>query len=123
MDRDRAPCRDCRAIVPAAATTCPSCGYEVARHERWRLLLGTVGTLLTVSLAFAPVGLPALWRAHRHQLAAAGTVTEPRRVSIRDRLTTVLSKHVGLGHASPPRREAGRCLAPVDNADVFYEPR
>lgn len=123
MDRERAPCRDCGATVSVAATTCPSCGYDVDRHERWRYLLGIAGTLLTVSLAFAPVGLPVLWRAHRHQLAAAGTVTEPRHVSIRDRLTTVLTRHAGIGRTSQPRPEGTRCLAPVDSGDVFYEPR
>lgn len=123
MDRDRAPCRDCGETVPAASTTCPSCGYDVARHEPWRLLLGVAGTLLTVSLAFAPVGLPALWRAHRHQLAAAGTVTEPRTVSIRDRLAAVLTEHAGLGREYPSRREPSRRRAAVEPCDVFYEPR
>ncbi len=123
MDRELAPCRDCRAPVPAESTTCPSCGYDVDRHERWRLLLGLAGTLLTVSLAFAPVGLPVLWRAHRHQLAAAGTVTEPRTVSLRDRLSTVLSEHVGLGPAGPSRPAARRSRAAAETGDVLYEPR
>lgn len=120
MDRHRAPCRDCRTLVPAAVTTCPACGYDVDRHERWRLLFGLVGTLLTVSLAFAPVGLPMLWLAHRHQLAAAGSVTEPRVVTIRDRVTTVLAEHAGLGRPTPACRGAG---GTHPNPNVFHEPR
>lgn len=123
MDNELAPCRDCHADVPAASPTCPSCGYDVSRHEPWRVILGLAGTILTVSLVFAPVGLPALWRAHRHHLAAAGTVTEPRTVSLRDRLTAVLSTHAGLGHAVGSRLELTRGRATGDAVDVFYEPR
>lgn len=77
MDRRLAPCRHCGTAVPDDATACPACTYAVASHDRHRLALGATGTALTLSLLFAPIGLPLLWAAYRHQLAAAGSVTTP----------------------------------------------
>lgn len=77
MDRRLAPCRRCGTAVPDDATACPACSYAVASHDRHRLALGATGTALTLSLLFAPIGLPLLWAAYRHRLAAAGTVTTP----------------------------------------------
>lgn len=89
------PCLECRAMVPATATTCPDCGYAVDSHDRWRLLLGASGMVLSLSVVFAPVGLPLLWRAHRHQLAAAGSVTRRGDPGLREHLVGVLRHSLG----------------------------
>lgn len=96
MDRSLAPCRDCAVAVPADATTCPACGYTVADHDRRRFALGVTGTALTLSLVFAPVGLPLVWSAHRHRLAAAGTVTSPEGVAPFDHVTELLGRWLSL---------------------------
>lgn len=75
MHRDWAPCLACDAAVPRDARTCSSCGYDVATHDRRRLLLGGLGTALALSVVLAPVGLALVRRARAHRLAAEGTVT------------------------------------------------
>lgn len=93
MDRTPAPCLSCGTAVPDDATACPECGYAVDSHDRWRFLMGGLGTLMSLSLVFAPVGLPLLWRAHRHRLAAEGTVTRRPELGVRDHLEAVLRQH------------------------------
>lgn len=82
-------------MVPAAATTCPDCGYTIDWHDRWRILLGGVGTLMTLTVVFAPFGMPLVWRAHRHQRAADGTVTSRDYRAIRAHVASVLRQHLG----------------------------
>lgn len=90
-----APCLECRAMVRATATTCPECGYTVDRHDRWRLLLGATGMVLSLTVVFAPVGVPLLWRAHRHRLAAAGSVSHRGEAGLREQLGAVLRQSLG----------------------------
>lgn len=58
-DADRAP------VAPP-----PDVSEETWRHNRLRFWFGAVGTLLTLTIVFAPIGLPLLWSAHRHRAAA-----------------------------------------------------
>lgn len=95
MNNGLASCQDCDTEVPATARTCPSCGYDVTDHDRWRFLWGVPGTLLTLSLVLAPIGLPMIMKARQHRLAAEGTVTAPRSSSWRHA--------VGLGRDQPQR--------------------
>lgn len=104
MDPELAPCRACGATVPPDATTCPACDYAVDDHHRPRLLLGAVGTALTLTVALAPVGLPLLWAAHRHRLAAAGTVTTTASPALGAHVGDVLRRHLRL----EPERESYR---------------
>jgi len=112
MDRDLAPCLACRAAVPAAATTCPECGYDVASHHPWRLALGTVGMALTLSLVLAPVGIPLLWRARSHHRAAAGTVTRRDDVAVTAHLATVLRQQLAWSRPADPLAADGGPDAP-----------
>lgn len=82
-------------MVPATATTCPDCEYTVDSHDRWRLLLGVSGTVLSLSVVLAPLGLPMVWRAHRHRLAAAGSVTRRGETGLREQLAAVLRQSLG----------------------------
>ena len=68
-------CRSCDTPTTRGATSCPECGYDIARHNRWRFVWGLPGMLLIVSGLFAPLGVPLLMKAHRHRLAAEGSVT------------------------------------------------
>lgn len=74
-DGPPAPCLECDELVPADARTCPACGYDVTRHDRLRLYLGWLGTLLTLSVVLAPLGVPLLFDAYRHRRRAEGGVT------------------------------------------------
>lgn len=107
MDRPLAPCRDCDAAVPAEATTCPDCGYAVADHDRRRLALGATGTALTLSLVLAPVGLPLLWFANRHRMAAAGTVTAPAGTPSIDHVGELLRRWLSLEPGRERERRRG----------------
>lgn len=69
------PCLRCGRSVPAAAVSCPACGYTVDRHNHWRVILGSLGTVMTCSVVLAPLGIPLLWLADWHRRRAAGTVT------------------------------------------------
>lgn len=77
IEREPEPCRECGSAVPPDATVCPACEYTVARHDRWRVIWGIPGMALTLSIIFAPLGIPMLWQAVRHRRAANGTVTSP----------------------------------------------
>lgn len=70
-----APCLECDELVPADARTCPACGYDVTHHDRLRLYLGGLGTLLTLSVVLAPLGVPLLFDAYRHRRRAEEGVT------------------------------------------------
>lgn len=127
MDSERASCLDCGAAVPAAATTCPECGYDVQRHERARLWLGAAGMVLTLSLVLAPIGLPLLWRAHHHRAAAAGTVGRRADPGVREHLEGVMRRHLGYRYLGT--RDSGGELvrspsaAGHDSMDVAHGPR
>lgn len=89
MHRDKAPCLACATAVPSGARSCPTCGYSLDTHEHRRLWLGGLGTALTLTGVFAPLGLPLLWRAHQHRLAAAGSVTQRAEPTLGQHLRTV----------------------------------
>lgn len=122
MARPLAPCLECGAAVPEAASTCPACGYDVASHDRPRLLLGSLGMALSLTLVLAPVGLPLVWRAHRHRLAADGTVTERVAPAVREQLARVLRSHLGLSRAPAATGEFLRGGSP-DAPTVLHGPR
>lgn len=125
MDRDLASCLACDAAVPATATACPDCSYDVACHERWRLLLGAAGMAMSLSLVLAPVGLPLLWRARHHQLAARGTVSRRDDSALGDHLRRVLRHHLGLTPSSEVRGDFFRGASGVagEATDVSHGPR
>lgn len=102
MARPLAPCLECGADVPEPTSTCPACGYDVGRHDRPRLVLGTLGMALSLTVVLAPVGLPLLWRARRHRLAADGTVTRREPDAVGEHLARVLRAHLGLGRPGAP---------------------
>lgn len=78
MDETLTSCRKCGRSVPPTSTACPECGYDVAAHDRWRFTWGIPGTIITLTIVLAPIGLPMLWKAYQHRLAAEGTVTAKR---------------------------------------------
>lgn len=123
MARETAPCLDCGAEAPVEATTCPHCGYDVARHDRRRLLLGGLGTALSLSVVLAPVGLPLLWLARRERVAAEGSVTRRTTADPTEHLRGVLRRHVGLDRGRPPEDDGRRGGAPAGSLDVSHEPR
>lgn len=90
------PCRRCGAPASTGATACPECGYDVERHDRPRLLLGAIGTALTLSVVGAPLGVPLLWRAYRHRRLARGSVTAPSTTSLGTLVRSVLRQHLEL---------------------------
>jgi len=71
-----AACRRCGGAVRPTATRCQHCGYDVRSHSKWRWVWGLPGTVLTVSIVGAPLGLPMLWKAYRHRKAAEGSVAD-----------------------------------------------
>jgi hypothetical protein len=71
----------------------------VGRHDRRRRLFGVTGTALAITVVLAPVGMPLLWLAHRHRLAAEGTVARRADVELTGHLASVLR-----GFASVERR-------------------
>lgn len=78
MPETLSPCRKCGMSVLPTATTCPECGYRVADHDRWRIIWGIPGMILTLTIVLAPLGLPMIWKAYQHRLAAEGTITAKR---------------------------------------------
>lgn len=60
---------------------------------------------LTLSLVLAPVGLPLLWRASRHRLAAEGTVTQRAEESLGEHLSSVLRGFLALERHREPVAE------------------
>lgn len=104
----RLPCRDCHAAVPTDATVCPSCGYGVGRHDHLRFAFGLVGTVLTLSVVFAPIGLPMLWGAHRQRRYAEGSVTTPAQTTLADQLARVGRQLLGLPVGLEPTGEFTR---------------
>lgn len=110
MQRHQAHCLACAADVPEDLRSCPTCGYDLDIHERRRHLFGALGTALSLSVVLAPFGLPLLWKAHLHRLAAAGTVTGRAESSVREDLRTVLGEFVSLkpsDHRSAEHRIGG----------------
>ena len=89
-------CRRCDAPASASATACPDCGYDVDDHDRPRVLLGFLGTALTLSVVGAPLGVPMLWRAYRHRRLARGTVTDPSPTPLGALVGSVLRQHLEL---------------------------
>lgn len=89
-----ASCRRCAKPAPAGTVACPACGYDVSQHNHWRLAFGAVGTFLTLSVVFAPIGLPLLWLSARHRRLASGTVTEASPADVTAHLRGVLRYHL-----------------------------
>lgn len=119
MHRDPVPCLECDAPVPRRSRVCPACDYDVDRHDRRRLWLGAVGTAMTLSIVLAPIGLPVLWAAHRHRLAAAGSVGQRAEVPIGEHLRSVIWGFLTIERRSTPaadlrRAEARRGAVGVD---------
>lgn len=96
MHRDQAPCLACATAVPAEAQSCLTCGYTLDDHDQRRLWLGGLGMVLTLTVVFAPLGLPLLWRAHQHRLAAAGSVTQRADPTLSQHLRTVAQGFLSL---------------------------
>lgn len=118
-----APCLECGADVPESVATCPACGYTVARHDRPRLLLGTIGMALSLTVVLAPVGLPILWQARRHQLAADGNVTGRESAALRQQLARVIRSHLGLGRPAAPAGDFFRGGRSRDQRSAVQDPR
>ena len=112
-----APCRACGEDVPADATTCPACDYAVATHDRVRLTLGALGTALTLTVVFAPVGVPLLWAAYRHHLAADGSVTAPATPDLGPHLVAALRGHLSVEPVRDRYDDFYRGGAPRDAGD------
>ena len=121
MHRDPVPCLACDAPVPPRTRVCPDCDYDVSRHDRRRRLLGVVGTALALSVVLAPLGIPLLWLAHRHRLAAEGTVSQRADVPVAEHLASVMRGFVSLERRpmSPAAfRRGGGTRAPVRRPPV-----
>lgn len=102
--QSRGACTACGDAVPTGKTVCPECGYDVRQHDRTRLVLGIVGTALTLSVVLAPLGLSMLWVAYRSRLRREGTVTGPAGTSLSEVSATVWSQHLGLPTRIPAER-------------------
>lgn len=89
-------CLECSAWVPPNELAFLECGHEIAEHNRLRLSLGFVGTILTLTVVLAPVGLPMLWLAYRHCRRAEGSVTPAAETLFRDHILAVMRQHLGL---------------------------
>lgn len=87
-------CPECGESLSPAHAGCPSCETDAKRHNRWRLFYGGVGTALTLSLVFAPVGIPMLLAADHHRRQASGSRDGPRLV---DHMADVIRSHVDFG--------------------------
>ena len=118
MDRDMAPCLHCGADVPETAAACPACDYDLAHHDRSRLLLGGLGMALSLTGVLAPLGLPVLWLARRHRMAAEGTVTARSAGSLREQFVATLRSHLGL-RARPGRGEFPRGGTPDGRTQAY----
>lgn len=115
MKREQAPCLACATTVPRGLQTCPACGYAVGRHDRRRCWLGVVGSALTLSGVLAPIGLPLLWRARQHHLAATGSVTHRAQPALRSQLRDALHDFLALdprGALVPESRWSRRPSSP-----------
>lgn len=108
MDEMTAPCRVCGEDVLAATTVCRGCGYDVAHHNRRRLALGAIGTVLTLTIVFAPVGLPLLAASHRHRSLATGTATTPTETTFLAHLRGVLAHQLAVDRSDLPRGDFTR---------------
>lgn len=73
-------CPDCGEALPANGSSCASCDFDPAAHNRRRLWLGAAGMVLTLSVVFAPIGLPLLWAANRHLRLARGGGRQTRSI-------------------------------------------
>lgn len=103
-----APCRRCGEEVLPGASVCPGCGYDIDQHNRWRLYLGAVGTVLTLTVVLAPLGLPLLWWAHRHRRLAEGTVATGPARPLLGHLGAVIRHHLDLKEMPHPAGEFTR---------------
>lgn len=91
-----APCRNCGEEILAGTTECPHCDHDVHVHNRRRLWLGAIGTVLTLTVVLSPIGIPLLWRAHRHRQLAETTVTEQPSSTLGGQLRSVFKRQLGL---------------------------
>lgn len=96
MDEPYEPCRSCGEVIPTTSRTCPACGYDVAHHNRIRLVLGGVGTVLTLTIVLAPIGIPMLLAAGRHRRLAESTVTRDDAKPLGAHLRAVLRHQLSL---------------------------
>lgn len=96
MALDLAPCLACEAKVPVGATLCAECGYDVADHDRSRLLLGGLGMALCLSGVLVLVGLPLVVRAHLHGVAAEGSITSREAHDMTAHVLSVLQRQFAL---------------------------
>lgn len=70
MDRSPAEQPEDGVADRALVAPPPDVSDETWRHNRMRFWFGAVGTILTLTIVLAPLGLPLLWAAHRHRAAA-----------------------------------------------------
>lgn len=96
MEDSYEPCRSCGEVIPAIAKSCPECAYDLARHNRRRFYLGALGTLLTLTIVLAPIGVPLLLSAARHRSLAEGTVTRHEPRSLADHIRAVIRHQLSL---------------------------
>lgn len=108
MDEPYEPCRSCGEVIPTTSRSCPACGYDVARHNRLRLVLGGVGMVLTLSIVLAPIGIPMLLAADRHRGLAAGTATRDDAKPLSAHLRAVLRHQLSLTPPTERNREFTR---------------
>lgn len=86
-------CPDCGTPLSLADGTCPDCGGDATRHNRWRLFYGSLGTVLTLSIVFAPIGLPMLLAANHHRRMSNGGDDAPSHLQ---HAGAVIRSHLGL---------------------------
>lgn len=108
MNQSLAPCRNCGEEILAGTYECPHCELSTAEHNRRRFYLGAAGTVLTLTIVLAPLGLPLLWLAHRHRRLAEVTVTEQPRTGLIAHLGRVLHRQLELDSSLEPRAEFTR---------------
>lgn len=120
MDEPYEPCRSCGEVIPTTSRSCPVCSYDLARHNRLRLVLGGVGTVLTLTIVLAPIGIPLLLAAERHRRLAVGTATSDDAKPIGAHLRAVLHQQLSLTRTIERNGEFTR--ASGDSGRTFDQP-
>lgn len=92
-------CRACGEETLAGTSECPTCGHSTSRHNELRYYFGVIGTLLSLTIVLAPLGLPLVGLAYRHRQLAEGTVTEPPRTGFFTHVRRVINHQMNLEYS------------------------
>lgn len=118
-----APCLACETEISAGLRVCPECGYDLERHDRARRWLGAIGMATALSGVLAPVGVPMLWRAYRHRLAAAGSVTRHVDPAPAEHVRRAMRDSIGFGRWEDTSERSLRPDGGTGSLEASHEPR